>query len=170
MLDDTAHRLFLNALRDVRAIEHEGIALMSRQLDRLERYPDLLLGHRQHLRETEHQIERLDVIFAALSEDPSNLKETIATVVGKVAAFSHQFADDEVLKNHIANIAYENLEIASYVSLLVLARAAGFNAHLVPLQTSLAEERSMADWLDARVADTTQAFLTMAARGQPARA
>ena len=37
-------------------------------------------------------------------------------------------ADDEILKNTFANLAFENYEFASYESLISMARAGGFDA------------------------------------------
>jgi ferritin-like metal-binding protein YciE len=170
MLEDTAHRLFLNALRNVRAIEHEGLVLLGHQLRRLERLPEQLAGLRSHHRETEEQIRRLDEIFASLEEDPSTLKQAAGALMGSLAGLTHKLADDEVLKNHIALTAFESLEIASYLGLIALARASEFNACVPHLQANLAEERAMAAWLHARVPEITRNVLARAAFDQSARA
>ncbi|MDX6806474.1 DUF892 family protein [Terrihabitans rhizophilus] len=170
MLEDTAHRLFLNALRNVRAIEHEGLALMGHQFGQLEHLPEQRAALQRHRLETEEQIRRLDEIFAGLHEEPSTLKEAAGALLGNLAGFSHKLADDEILKNHLALTAFENLEIASYLGLIVLARASGFNAYLPHLQANLAEERAMAAWLHAGVPEITRNVLARAAFGQSARA
>ncbi|MGQ4275097.1 ferritin-like domain-containing protein [Terrihabitans sp. B22-R8] len=170
MSEDTAHRLFVVGLRNARALEHEALALLTRQIERADNYPDLKARLVDHLEETKGQIQRLDAIFSALDESTSTLKETAMWFMGNMAALSHVPASDEVLKNSFASNAFENLEIASYKSLITLADAAGFRAHFNPLTTTLWEEKAMAEWLDDNVQAITQRFLELESASENGKA
>ena len=68
--------------------------------------------------------------------------------MSSLAAIAHTIAPDEVLKNSMANDAFEHFEIASYKALLTLAELAGHAEAAAPLQQSLDEELRMAAWCE----------------------
>src|SRR3954466_8518105 len=103
-----ARSIFITGLRDAHAVEHQALALMDRQLDRLENYPEVAARMREHRIETEHQIERLDHILERMGESSSGLKDAALSVSGNMAALAHTLAGDEILKNSFANFAFEN--------------------------------------------------------------
>ncbi len=47
------------------------------------------------------------------------------SMAGGMAAMGHAMAGDEILKDSLANYAFEHYEIAAYKSLITLARTAG---------------------------------------------
>ena len=166
--DDVLREVFIAGLRNAHAVEHQAMALLGRQIDRAKNYPEVeekLISHRQ---ETEVQIDRLEGVLRGLDEDPSALKDAAMTLSGNMAAVGHAFADDEVLKNAFANFAFENFEAACYHSLIVLAKRGGFSATLDPLQATLAEEESMADWVKTSLPDLTNKFVDLKAAGENA--
>jgi ferritin-like metal-binding protein YciE len=169
MVADTAHSLFITGLRNARALENEALSLMQRQIDRLEHYPQVLARLKDHHAETEGQIQRLDSIFSALDESPSTLKDTALSFMGNMAALAHTVAPDEILKNSIANFAFENFEIASYKSLITMAEASGFANHAASLRQTLGEEQAMAKWLDDNIRTVTTQFMELESRGQTAK-
>lgn len=76
------------------------------------------------------------------------LSRTLAlSMVGRAAALGHSMAVDEIIKNSLANFAFENYEIAAYNSLLVLTEAGGFQDPERVLRQNLSEEEAMANWL-----------------------
>ncbi|MDB5596402.1 MAG: hypothetical protein JWM36_3363 [Hyphomicrobiales bacterium] len=79
---------------------------------------------------------------------------------------AHIPADDEVLKNTFANLAFENYEIGAYKSLIAMAEAFGeTNAEGLLRQSLEEEEERMAEWISANVAENTKQFLSLRARG-----
>ena len=165
----TANDLFITGLRNARALENEALALMQRQIDRVENYPQVLARLKEHHAETEGQIQRIDAIFTALDESPSTLKDAAMSLMGNLAALGHTVAGDEILKNSFANFAFENFEIASYKSLITVAETAGLSAHVPALRQTLAEEQAMAKWLDDNISSVTAQFIEREARGQTAK-
>ena len=98
----------------------------------------------QHLRETEGQIRRLDDVLHTFGEDRSLLKDMATQFMANMAAVGHMPMADEVLKNTFANHAFENFEIASYKSLIVMAEAAGHQKFVPALEETLREEEKTA--------------------------
>lgn len=73
-------------------------------------------------------------------------------------AMTHAMAGDEIVKNTLANNAFENYEIAAYKSLLALCKRSGVDLSEA-LSASLHEEEQMAKWVDEHVEDITLQFL-----------
>jgi ferritin-like metal-binding protein YciE len=122
----------------------------------------------RHLQETQQQHQRLDQILDQLGESRSMLKDMAMEFGANMQALAHGTADDEILKNTFANLAFENFEIASYKSLICMAEAGGFQQFVSPLQQSLREEQAMASWIDQNVETVTRAFLQRAVSGRKA--
>jgi len=158
---ETAHHIFITGAVNAHALEKEALQIMQRQVERLERYPEMSELLRMHIRETEEQIRRIDEILHSHGEDRSLLKDTITQLMGNMAAIAHVPMADEILKDTFANHAFENFEIAAYRSLLALADAGGFNSATSALNQSLAEEERMARWLYDHIPQVTLQYASM---------
>jgi ferritin-like metal-binding protein YciE len=165
---DTARRIFVTGLQNVHAVEHQALALIDRQLDRLEHYPDVAAKLKSHRRETEAQIERVERILTSVDETPSAVKDTALALSGNLAALVHTVAPDEILKNTLANLAFENFEAGSYLALVTMAQEGGFQDAIGPLTQSLEEETAMAKWVGQNVPAITRAYISREERGQKA--
>jgi ferritin-like metal-binding protein YciE len=88
--------------------------------------------------------------------------------MGNMAALGHSVASDEVLKNTLANFAFEHYEIAGYLSLLSLADAIGQSSAKTALNQSLREEESMAQWIADHIGPTTLRYVERTEAGQTA--
>ena len=165
---DAARSLFVTGLRNAHAVEHQALALMDRQIDHLEDYPQLEQRLREHRAETEGQIKRLDDILEGFDESASGLKDAALGLTGNVMALGHMIAADEILKNSFVNFAFENFEAASYKSLIAIAEVGDF-ANAVPLlKQTLDEELAMARFCDEHVAAITKKYLRLRAEGETA--
>lgn len=161
--------LFITGLRNAHAMENEALSIIKPQLKRIENYPEVADKLEEHLRETEGQIKRLDEIFDGLSESHSAVKDATLSVAGTMAALGHTVAGDEILKNSMANFAFENFEIAAYKSLVALAEFADLPALAKPLRANLEEEMAMARWLDENIVSLTTKFATLKQYGAEAK-
>ncbi len=101
-------------------METQAREMMERQSERLVDYPDVQAKVKAHLAETEGQMKRLEDCPANSTRVLSSLKDTAQSFMGNLAAMAHATADDEILKNTLANNAFENYEIAAYRSLLAM--------------------------------------------------
>ena len=165
---DQTQELFVAGLKDAHGVEHQALALMDRQLGRLEHYPDVADLLRRHRVETEGQIARLEEILDGLGEKPSGLKDAALTLSGNLAALAHTVAPDEVIKNSFANHAFENFEIAAYTGLLALVDQGGFARAKAGLEQSLGEEQRTAQAVLDSIPAVTRRFLELRAAGEKA--
>lgn len=165
---DVLKSVFITGLKNIHGVEHQALALIDRQLNHLENYPEVSDMLRRHRGETEQQIERVEEILESFGESRSVLKDAALTLSGNLAAFAHLFAPDEILKNSFANFAFENFEAAGYTSLISLAEAGSFTKAKPLLQTSLGEEQAMAAWIDGNNAALTLKYVERRAAGETA--
>jgi len=161
--------IFITGLRNAHAMESQALSIMKPQAEKIENYPQVAEKLREHIRETDGQIARLDRILEGLNEDSSTIKDTALSMVGGLTALGHSMASDEILKNSFANFAFENFEIAAYTSLITLAEAGGFTQARGLLQQNLDEERAMADWLEENLAGVTLQFANLREAGETAK-
>lgn len=165
---DKGPEIFITGLRNQHGVEHQAVALLSRQVERLENYPELEARMRKHIDESKVHAQRIEELLSKLGSSPSTLKDTGLSFMGNMAALGHTVAQDEVVKNSMANYAFEHFEIASYKSLLTLADHVGQSAANTALQQSLREEEAMAQWIDEHLAPTTLRYLELSRAGHKA--
>ncbi|WP_375459927.1 ferritin-like domain-containing protein [uncultured Enterovirga sp.] len=160
--------LYVVGLKNAHALEKSATQLLERQIERVENYPEVNALLRRHLGETEQQIQRLDEILDSFGEENPMLKDLATSITGNLAALGHTVMGDEILKNHFANHAFENFEIAAYVSLITMAEASGRNGHVAALNLTLQEERTTAQLLHDMTPELTRTYMQRSASGQKA--
>lgn len=160
--------IYVTGLRNAHALEKQAVQLLSRQVERLESYPEMERRMREHIAESEQQAERLATILEQHGTSASTLKDFATQVMGNVAAMVHAPMEDEVVKNTFANYAFEHYEIAAYRSLIAMAQAAGDQVAQSLLQQSLQEEERMAQWIESNLDATTQRYMQLETSGQQA--
>lgn len=160
--------IFITGLENAHALEKQAIQLMERQVERFENYPEMSDLLRRHITETEGQIRRLDEMLHTFGADRSILKDMATQFMANLAAAGHMPMADEILKNTFANHAFENFEIASYKSLIVMAEASGNQRFIPGLQETLREEEKTAQAVYDMIEPITRKFLTRSAQGQKA--
>ncbi|VDS09778.1 hypothetical protein PARHAE_02985 [Paracoccus haematequi] len=167
-MTDAAHEVFIDGLRNAHAMEKQALSIMQPQLNRLEHYPQVSALLERHIRETEGQIQRLDQIFENLDESSSGLKDTMLSLGGSMAALTHSMASDEILKNSLANFAFENFEIAAYTALITAAEQANLS-HAVPLlKQNLDEEVAMASQIHDGLPEVVRQYIVLSGSDQRA--
>lgn len=164
----SAQDIFLDGLRNAHAMEKQALSIMQPQLNRLEHYPEVSALLDNHIRETEGQIQRLDEILAGMDASASGLKDAGLSISGSMAALGHTLAGDEILKNSFANHAFENFEIAAYMSLITSAELCGAGSAISGLQQSLDEERRMAAAIAEGLDAVTRRYVQLAASDERA--
>ncbi|MER2264674.1 ferritin-like domain-containing protein [Methylobacterium oxalidis] len=163
-----ARDIYITALKNTHALEMQALQIMERQVERLQRYPEMEDALRRHIEETHGQRARLEEALQAMSESPSAIKEGILGFVGNMMALGHTPAQDEILKNAYANHAFENFEIAAYESLLTICETAGQQGSVTGFQQSLREEEAMARKVRELVGPTTRRYVELTVAGDKA--
>jgi ferritin-like metal-binding protein YciE len=161
--------IFVTGLKNAHAMENQALSIMKPQVSRIENYPEVADRLEAHIRETEGQIQRLEDILSGLSESHSALKDMALSMGGAMAAVTHSMASDEIVKNSLANFAFENFEIAAYKSLLTIAELGNFPAAMAGLKANLDEEVAMANWLDNNLRGVTIKFASLKEAGASAK-
>jgi len=160
---NAAHELYHTGLINQHAVENQAIELLERQLGRMDQFPEIKAQLQRHLDESRAQAQRLDQLMGQHGTSASALKDSMMSVMGNMAALAHTPAPDEVIKNTLANYAFEHFEIAAYKSLIALAEHIGDANGVRILTTSLREEEAMAAWVGQSIAPTTLKFAAMKA-------
>ncbi|WP_420136499.1 ferritin-like domain-containing protein [Sphingomonas sp.] len=162
---DEVREVFIDGLKNAHALENQALALMDRQIEHLAHYAEVAERLRAHRGETHTQITRLNQILESLGESPSALKDAALTMSGNMAAIAHGFATDEILKNSLANFAFENFEAATYKALIVMAEEGGFTTAIPLLQQTLQEELAMVAFCDEILPTVIRKYLYRKASG-----
>jgi ferritin-like metal-binding protein YciE len=165
---DSAREIFIVGLRNTHGLETQALQIMNRQVERLENYPEVEQGLRRHIQETEGQRQRLEDVMGQLGETPSAIKEAAMGFMGNMAAIVHAPADDEIIKNMLANHGFENYEIAAYKSLLIMAEAASFT-NVTGFQQSLREEQAMAQAVADLIEPVTRKYIQLSEQNAKAK-
>jgi ferritin-like metal-binding protein YciE len=156
-MDENRH--LIDWLRDAHGMEQQAREVLKRQASRLKNYPDLQQRVERHVHETERQAERLEQCLERYGESVSILKDTMGKISGNLGAIMNAAAEDEVLKNVIADYAFEHFEIASYRSLIGAAEILGDMETADVCRQNLQEEEAMAKWVEEHIDSLTKAFL-----------
>jgi len=159
---------YITGLVNAHALENQAVSILSRQVERLESYPEMSDQIRLHIDESKAQAQRLEEILGSLGTSHSTFKDLVTSFAGNMAAIAHAPMQDEVMKNTFANFAFEHFEIAAYRSLLAMAELAGDASGPRLLQQSLGEEIRMAKWIEDNLEATTRKYVQLEASGQKA--
>ena len=162
---NSLHDTYITGLKNAHALEKQAVQLLSRQLERLENYPEMSAMISTHIQESEVQADRLSSILERHGTSNSMLKDFVTSLSGNMAALAHMPMQDEVLKNTFANYAFEHFEIAAYKSLIALAEATGDTQSIPLLEQSMAEEVKTAKLIEASIEKTTLEYAHREAAG-----
>jgi ferritin-like metal-binding protein YciE/iron-sulfur cluster repair protein YtfE (RIC family) len=163
---DVARELFIAGLRNAHASARNGKEMVERQIERLERFPNVKARLAGHLNEKDMQLKRLEGMLDSLGEDRSVVKDAAMAFAGNMSAMMNTMADDEILKNSMTCFAMANFEAAAFESLIVMGEACGQSPEMLrDIQTSLGEERAMAAWLAENLRGVTRMHLQMRSEG-----
>lgn len=146
-------------LRDAHAMEKQAESMLESMASRIDNYPDVRARIEQHLTETKQQINVLEEILDRNDISRSMLKDSMSKMMAFGQSVGGIMTSDEIVKGSISGYVFEQFEIACYTSLLAAARKAGDTASIPAIESILAEEQRMADWLIQHIPDTTEQFL-----------
>jgi len=149
----------LTWLKDAYAME-QGIAqALEKHADDARDYPEIQLRLNQHLETTRRHIELVGSCIERLGDSPSAIKSGLANIIGWFQGVSTSLAQDELVKNALADYAAEHFEIASYTSLVAAAMSVGDEETARVCEQILLDEEGMAQWFRTQIPLITQDFL-----------
>jgi ferritin-like metal-binding protein YciE len=149
-------------LRDAHAMEQQADKMLNAQADRLEHYPDLRARIVQHIEETRWQTSMLEECLTRRGISNSVIKDLGGKLMAFGQAVGGMTVSDEVVKGAMAGYVFENIEIATYTTLIAAAKAAGDATTQSACEQIIVQEKAMAAWLLEHLPQVTQAFLARA--------
>ena len=167
MADDRteADERLMQWLRDAHAMETQAETMLSGMESRIEHYPHLRKRIAQHLKETQHQSQRLEDAITRLGGSTSTIKDSVASLTTMAQGLLGSIAGDEVMKGLLGGYTFEHYEIASYRILLAAASTLGAVETTRIGRESLREEEDMAQWLSTNIDQLTAEYLEREERG-----
>jgi ferritin-like metal-binding protein YciE len=143
--------LFLHQLQDIYYAEQQITKALPKMIEQATNR-DLSAGLKNHLQETETQIQRLDQVFAKIGEDPKGVDcPAIDGLIKEANETAGEVDDKQVLDAAIvaAAQAVEHYEISRYGTLIAWAETLGHDDVVRLLTTNLNEEKAADTKLNA---------------------
>lgn len=140
----TMDDLFLHGLQDIYYAEQQITKALPKMID-LATNRDLATGLKNHLEETNKQIERLNQVFAKLGQTPKGTNcPAIDGIIQEGDEITGEIADKAVLDAALVTScqAVEHYEINRYGTLIAWAESLGHDEVVRFLTTSLNEEKA----------------------------
>jgi ferritin-like metal-binding protein YciE len=140
----TAHELFIHELQDIYDGEQRLVQALGEQAQESTR-PELQKAFESHHNQTQKQVERLQQVFESVGEEPEETEcKGIMGLIEEKKSFSEEEPSEEILDifNVGAAVKVEQYEIASYESLIQLARQMNHRKAAQLLNQNLTEERA----------------------------
>jgi ferritin-like metal-binding protein YciE len=155
-----AHQDFvIKWLNDAYAMENGLVQVLENHAKDAEGHPQVQGRIQEHIEETRRHAERVQESIQRLGGDTSTLKTTMANVGGALQGMSTGPAEDELVKNAIADYAAEQFEVASYRALIAAAEELGDQETARACQENLREDEEMARWIEQQLPTVAQGFL-----------
>lgn len=151
--------MYKEALQNTHAAERQGLVQMERQVDSLGDYPEYKALIERHIGTTKGQLNRVESALSEIGADSAKLREAVTATAGAVGSAVHGVMPDQTLKNLYAGYAYQAEQIAAYKSLAVIAKAAGHEAHVGWIDSTVSEEEQAASEVAAIIPSVTEKFL-----------
>jgi ferritin-like metal-binding protein YciE len=136
--------LLLHGLQDIYYAENQIIKSLPKLIEKSTNR-DLATGLKNHLKETENQVERLDQVFRKLGKEPKGVKcPAIDGLIKEADEVAGEVDDKQVLDAAIIGAAQsvEHYEIARYGTLIAWADELGHDDIIRLLTTNLNEEKA----------------------------
>ena len=136
--------LFLHSLQDIYYAENQIVKALPKMVDKATNR-ELSAGLREHLRETENQVSRLEQVFERLGQTPRGVDcPAIDGLISEADEVAGEVDDKKVLDAAIIGSAQavEHYEIVRYGTLIAWAQELGHDNVVSLLNANLKEEKA----------------------------
>ena len=151
--------LITTALQNAHSLETQAVQILERQSERSGDYPTMQQQLQRHLEESRDQRQKLEQLINKRDSSTSTLKNAAMGLAANVQAMMHAATEDEPLKNAFASYAFEHFEMASYRSLIAMAKRDGDSEVEQVCHSILEQEERMADWLGNNLDEITNQYI-----------
>ncbi|HEX8917021.1 MAG TPA: DUF892 family protein [Chloroflexota bacterium] len=149
----------INWLNDAAGMEDNLVNVLEHQVDDFKPYPDIQQAVRRHLEVTKNHADMVRDCVKQLGGSPSTVKQAMGKIQGIFAGLSTGPADDEMVKNLLADFGSENFEIACYTSLISACNEIGESQISSVCQRILQDEKNMAQTVLDAIPRVTNDYL-----------
>jgi ferritin-like metal-binding protein YciE len=139
--------LFIDELSNLYNSENQIIESLPKHI-KTAQVPELKKALTNHLKETEHQVERIERIFSILDIEPKeNKSEAMQGILKEADAIVRNKTKSPVLDAAIINAAQKvkHYEIASYGTLKSFAKHLDLDSEIIDLIDDILDEEATAD-------------------------
>lgn len=151
-------------LNDAYGMEKSAIQVLEHRVKDTEGHPQMQAMIQQHLEESRRHADLVEGCIKQLGGSVSTLKGGMGTLGGAFNAVSTAAASDEMVKNALADHAYEHFEIGCYASLITAAQSIGEPQVANVCAQILQDEQRMASFYEQQIPLITEAYLSQKAR------
>jgi ferritin-like metal-binding protein YciE len=138
------------------AMEKSTMETIEERAARIRNHPEIVERFKKHVKETSWQVAQLETSLRQLGVDPAAEGDPL---VGSLAEIGQLLASGDILRNSIANSAFERFEMAVYSTAADAAEKAGEHEIARICGTILRQEEAMAEWLEENLASTPLVYL-----------
>lgn len=149
----------LDWLRNAYAMEQQAEQMLKAQASRIQHYPAWKARIEEHLQETREQQRLLELCIKRRGGSPSSIKDLMGRVMAFGQAAGGAMNSDEIVKGAIAGYVFENLEVATYNTLIAAAQTAGDMETVRTCEQILPQELAMAQWVLEHLPGLVEEFL-----------
>lgn len=143
-------------LTDAHAMELSLVGVFENHVKDTDRLPDIRTRREEHLVETRQHVRKIERCLDHLGAKlPSSGTNATGTVFGRTLGETPDLFGGEIMKHALSHYAAEHLEIACYRSLVIAAEEIGELEVARICNEILADEESMARWLEQKLPDIT---------------
>ena len=155
----TGQETLMSWLRDAHAMEVAAADTLDRLEDSFSRLPHIAAQFREHREVSRAQAARIEQSLRALGSDSSLIKDVATRTLATAQLYATAATSDHLVKRFLGACTFSSFEIASYLALAAAARSLREEEVERMCAAHLAQERSMARWLEDRVGEVTLEYL-----------
>lgn len=153
-------------LQEAHAFAKHGETMMSGRARAItDTHPELAARLDEHVEETRAHQREIATLLESLGSSLSSAKD----IGGRISAVGHSWGTrmtgETVVQTVAATIAFEHYEIANYRALIAAADLLEENQVKATLESLVADDVAMAQWLDEVLVETTRRYLQDGATG-----
>lgn len=150
---------FLTWLNDAHAMEQSLCRTLESHIEHARDNDEVRTKLEEHLEQTRNHAELVRGCIERLGGEVSEVKSWMASVMGAMQGGITGPAEDQLIKDALADYAAENFEIASYIALIAAADEIGDTETAEVAEQILEDEQEMAAWLEDNLPQLVQQHL-----------
>jgi len=155
-------KTILTWLNDAHAMELSLVEVLEKRVEQAKDHPDMQAKVQEHLEQTKHHAEMVADAIKRLGGDVSDVKAGMSQMMGAMQGTMSDMPKDKLVKNALSDFTAEQFEIASYNAISAAAQVIGDDELASMAKEIIADEESMASFLEDNLPEAVAEVLTQA--------